>query len=57
MNKEISNECWLVGTTKQDSTSMKDVLHHEVYFIGFVHKTTFSLVSNDKAISKIKKFS
>ena len=34
---------------------MKDVLHHEMCFIGFVHVTTIFLVSNDKAISKTQK--
>ena len=34
---------------------MKDILHHEMFYIDFVHVTTIILVSNDKAISKIQK--
>ena len=55
MNQEISNKRKLVRTTKQNLTSMKDVLHHEMYFIDFVHVTTIFLVSNDKSISKLQK--
>ena len=45
----------MVRITKQNSISMKDILHHEMFYIGFVHVTTIILVSNDKAISKIQK--
>ena len=55
LNQEISNKRKLVRTTKQNLTSIKDVLHHEMLFIDFVHVTTIFLVSNDKAISKIQK--
>ena len=55
LNQEISNKRKLVRTTKQNLTSIKDVLHHEMCFIDFVHVTTIFLVSNDKAISKIQK--
>ena len=33
---------------------MKDVLHHEMCVINFVHVTSIFLVSNHKAISKIQ---
>ena len=45
----------LLRTAKQNLTSMKDTLHHEMCFIDFVHVITIFLVSNDKAISKIPK--
>ena len=45
----------MVRITKQNSISMKDILHHEMFYIDFVHVTTIILVSNDKAISKIQK--
>ena len=45
----------LLRTAKQNLTSMKDTLHHEMCFIDFVHVITIFLVSNDKAISKIQK--
>ena len=45
----------MVRIAKQNSISMKDILHHEMFYIDFVHVTTIILVSNDKAISKIQK--
>ena len=54
MNQKISNKRKLVRTTKQNITSIKDVLHHEMYFIDFVQATTISFSCNDKAISRIR---
>ena len=41
LNKEITNKCKLIRTTKQNLTSMKDVLHHERRFIDFVTSLLF----------------
>ena len=53
LNQEISNKRKLVRNAKQNLTSMKDILHHEMCFIDFGHVTTILLVSHDKAIFKI----
>ena len=55
LNQEISNNRKLVRTTWQDSTSIKDIFHHEMCCIDFLHVTTIFLVFNDKPISKIQK--
>ena len=55
LNQEISNKRKLVRTTKQDLTSIKGILHHEMCCIDFLHVTTNFLVFNDKPISKIQK--
>ena len=55
LNQDISNKRKLFRTTKQNLTSMKDVLYDEMCFIKFVHVTTIFLVSNDTVISKIQK--
>ena len=55
LNQEISNKRKLVRTTKQDLTSIKGILHHEMFCIDFLQVTTNFLVFNDKPISKIQK--
>ena len=50
----MSNKHKLIRATKQNLTSKKDVLHHEMCFIDFVHAYIIFLVSNDKAKQILK---